>query len=118
MAGTLIQGLIVLNHPSYEPTRWQGTLLTIAISGVAFFFNTWGAKQLPLLEGLILVLHIFGFFAILIPLWVLAPKNSAKEVFGSFQDGGGWGSVFTACIIGQVSPIYSFAGPGFRCPHV
>jgi len=111
LTGTMIQGLIVLNNPSYTPTRWQGTLFTIAISLIATFFNTYGAKQLPLLEGLILFLHIFGFFAILIPLWVLSPKNSAKEVFTTFQDGGGWGSIGTAAIIGQIAPIFAFLGP-------
>jgi choline transport protein len=107
----MIQGLIVLNNENYTPTRWQGTLLTIAIALIATFFNTYGARQLPLLEGLILILHIFGFFAIIIPLLVLSPKNSAAEVFTTFQDGGGWGSVFTACIIGQISPIFAFLGP-------
>jgi choline transport protein len=111
LSGTMIQGLIVLWDDSYTPQRWQGTLLTIAMALLSTFFNTYGARQLPLLEGLVLCLHVFGFFGILIPLWVLAPKQSAKEVFTTFQDGGEWGSVGTACIIGMISPIYSFIGP-------
>lgn len=78
---------------------------------VAFFFNTYGAKQLALLEGLILVLHIFGFFAILVPLWVLAPTNPAEKVFTEFSNSGGWPTIGTACIVGQIAPIYAFAGP-------
>jgi choline transport protein len=111
LSGTMIQGLIVLWDETYVPTRWQGTLLTIAMALIMTFFNTYGARQLPLLEGLVLILHVFGFFGILIPLWVLAPKQSASKVFGTFQDGGGWGSVGTACIVGQISPIFSFIGP-------
>lgn len=111
LSGTMIQGLIVLWDETYVPTRWQGTLLTIAMALVMTFFNTYGAAQLPLLEGLVLCLHVFGFFGILIPLWVLAPKQSAVKVFTDFQDGGGWGSIGTACIVGQVSAIYSFIGP-------
>jgi len=111
LAGTMIQGLIVLWDETYVPTRWQGTLLTIAVALIATFFNTLGARQLPLLEGLVLSLHVFGFFAILIPLWVLAPKQKASVVFGGFQDGGGWGSIGTACIVGQLAPIFSFIGP-------
>lgn len=111
LSGTMIQGLIVLWRPEYVAERWQGTLLTIAMALISTFFNTYGARQLPLLEGLVLCLHVFGFFAILIPLWVLAPKQSAKQVFTSFQDGGDWGSIGTACIIGMISPIYSFIGP-------
>ncbi|KAI9801611.1 MAG: hypothetical protein M1825_003290 [Sarcosagium campestre] len=111
LAGTMILGLINLNYPSYTPTQWQGTLITIAVALVATFFNTYGASQLPTLEGLILVLHIFGFFAILIPLWVLAPKNPASKVFGEFNNGGEWPSIGTACIIGQIAPVFAFVGP-------
>lgn len=59
--------------------------MTIAVAAFAVLFNTLGARQLPLFETAILALHIIGVFAILIPLWVLAPKNSAAQVFGEFS---------------------------------
>jgi hypothetical protein len=31
LAGTIIQGLLVLNNPDYDVQRWHGTLLVIAI---------------------------------------------------------------------------------------
>ena len=111
LSATMIQGLIVLNNPGYEPTRWQGTLFIIAIALLATFFNTYLARHLPLLEGLILLMHVLGFFAVLIPLWVLAPINPASKVFGSFYNGAGWPSIGTACIVGQLAPIFSFLGP-------
>jgi amino acid transporter len=111
LCGTMVQGLIVLWDESYVPQRWHGTLLTIAMAAISTFFNTYGARQLPLLEGLVLLLHIFGFFGVLIPMWVLAPKQSVDDVFFTFQDGGNWGSVGTACLVGMMSPIYSFIGP-------
>ena len=40
---------------------------------VIFVANIWGAKSLPLLQNILLVVDIFGFFAIIIVLWVLAP---------------------------------------------
>lgn len=40
----------------------------------------------------------------------MCPKNSAKEVFTSVVDNGGWGNVGVACIIGQVSVIYCNLG--------
>jgi amino acid transporter len=107
----MIQGLLILNDASYVPHRWHGTLLAIAISAIATFFNTYGAKHLPTLEGIILILHIFGFFAILIPLWVLAPRNTADVVFTQFTNGGGWSSIGLACLVGMISPIYAFVGP-------
>ncbi len=39
-AGTIIEGLIILNHDSYVPQQWHGTLLVIACVAFAIFFNT------------------------------------------------------------------------------
>lgn len=110
LAGTQIQGLLVLNNSSYSYERWHGTLLVIAIACFSVIFNTVAAKQLPMVEGLVLILHVFGFFAILIPLWVLAPRNSASMVFTQFSDNGGWGNVGLACLIGLLSPTYTLLG--------
>ena len=84
--------------------------MTIAVVLFSLLFNTVGAKHLPLFESMILFLHIFGFFAILIPLWVLAPKVPAKTVFTDFQNFGGWDSVGGACIIGSLTAIGSVGG--------
>lgn len=110
LAGTQIQGLLVLNYETYQFERWHGTLLVIAVSCFSVIFNTVAAKQLPLVEGLVLILHVFGFFAILIPLWVLAPRTSAKEVFTEFSDNGGWGNVGLSCMIGILSPVFTMLG--------
>ncbi|EON68624.1 hypothetical protein W97_07882 [Coniosporium apollinis CBS 100218] len=110
LSATMIQGLLVLNHENYVPERWHGTLLLVAIALVATFVNTYGARHLPMLEGIILLLHILGFFAIIIPLWVLSPKVSASAVFTSFNNGGGWLNAAAACTIGQLSSLFSFLG--------
>ncbi|KAF2014149.1 amino acid transporter [Aaosphaeria arxii CBS 175.79] len=110
LAGTQIQGLIVLNNDSYVPERWHGTLLVIAVATFSIVFNTLLARKLPMIEGTVLVLHIFGFFAIFITMWVLAPRSSAKEVFGGFQDNAGWGNVGLSCLVGQLAPIFSLLG--------
>ena len=72
-------------------------------------------KHLPMVEGLILILHVFGFFAILIPLWVLAPRNSAKAVFTEFTDGGNWNSMGLSTLIGILSPVFAFIGKLSPC---
>lgn len=112
VGGTIIQGLIILNNPDYVPKPWHGVLLTWCLLTFSLIFNTWFAAQLPLVEGIILVLHILGFFAILVPLWALAdmPKP-ASEVFFSFQDGGEWGNQGLSCLVGLLSPVFSFIGP-------
>lgn len=80
----------MLNNPDYIFERWHGTLLVIAIVCFAVIFNTVLAKRLPMVEVFVLISHLLGFFGVLIPLWVLAPRNSPKMVFTQFQNLGGW----------------------------
>jgi hypothetical protein len=84
--------------------------MTILMAVLAVMVNTLGAKRLPMLEAGILFLHVFGFFAVLIPLWVIAPKISAKEAFTSFSDTGGWSSIEAAVVIGQLTAVGSLGG--------
>jgi len=111
LAGTQLQGLLVLNYPNYVFERWHGTLIVIAIAAFSILFNTFFARRLPLVEITVLVLHIAGFFAILITLWVTTDeKNSSHTVFTVFYDGGNWGSIGFSCLIGMLSPVFSFIG--------
>ena len=89
MVGGILQGLIVLNVENYVWHSYHGTLLTIAVILFAVFFNTTLATRLPLVEGIALILHIAGLFAIVIPLWVLAPRASAADVLLTFSNNGG-----------------------------
>lgn len=111
LAGTMIQGLITLNNPDYVPQQWQGTLMIWAVLTFSLVFNTFFASKLPMLEGIILVLHVLGFFAVLIPLWVLGNPSPAHEVFFTFQDGGGWGNQGLSCLVGMLSAVFTFIGP-------
>ena len=67
LAGTMIEALIQLNHADYVPEQWHGTLLFWATVAVAVFINTVTSTVLPKIEAFILVVHVIGFFAILIP---------------------------------------------------
>ncbi len=113
IAGTVIQGLITLNNPGYEAKPWHGTLLTIAVTAFSIFFNTCLAKKLPIVEALILGIHIIGLFAIIIPLWVLSPRQDAKAVFTTFSNTGGWSSTGLAVMVGLVTSLFSLVG--FDC---
>lgn len=111
--GNVILILASMQNPSYVPTVWsvkykpngleqssreygkltktrQGTLMTMAVGAFAISFNAFAAKHLPLFEGVILVMFLIGFFVIIIPLWVLAPRASVGDVFGKFENWGGW----------------------------
>lgn len=52
LVGTIIQGLLVLNDPTYVYERWHGTLLAIAIVCFSIIFNTVLASRLPLIGKL------------------------------------------------------------------
>ena len=110
IAGTLIQGLIVLNNPNYVYERWHGTLLVIAITAFSILFNTFLAKRLPMVEGLVLIVHILGFLGVMIPLWVLAPRTPAKVVFTDFTNFGGWSSTGLSVMVGMLTSIYGLLG--------
>ena len=85
----------------------------IGIIAFSMLFNTFLAKKLPMIENLILILYVVGFFATIIPLWVLAPRNSAKSVFLEFNNGGNWSSTGTSVMIGLLGPVTSMLG--FDC---
>ncbi|KAL8978516.1 MAG: hypothetical protein Q9205_005912 [Flavoplaca limonia] len=111
LAATEIQALFILNNPGYVPERWHGTLLAIALVCVSLFINTVLAKVLPAIQATILVLHVCGFIAILVPLWVLSPHAPAGRVFTEFNDGGDWRSKGLATLVGILSPFVSLIGP-------
>lgn len=100
-----------MNNPSYEPQPWHSTLIIFAVLTFCFLFNAFLASKLPLLEGIVVVIHIAGFFAILIVLWVLADTTPASEVFTTFNNGGGWSTQGASCLVGILSPVFSFVGP-------
>ena len=110
MVGGIIQGLIALNNPEYGFERWHATLLTIAIVTFAIVFNTVLAVRLPLVEGCILVLHLAGFFAIFIPMWVLAPRAKPQDVLLTYTDNGGWGSLGLSAMIGLQTSLSALIG--------
>jgi amino acid transporter len=113
LAGTIIQGLVVLNDTTYTPQRWHGTLIVIAVVAFCIIFNTSLAKKLPLIEGFILLIHVIGLFAIIVPLWVLSPRNDAKTALLTFNNGGNWPTQGVAFMIGLLTSLGSMMG--FDC---
>lgn len=111
LAATMIQGLIILNYPdTYVPQQWHGTLMYWAVTLVIVCVNIFGIRIFPHLETLALILHVFFFFCILVPLVHLAPRSSAEFVFASFENNGGWHSDGVSWCIGLLTSTYSFSG--------
>ena len=95
--------------------------MIIAILILCVIFNTWFVQKLHILEGLMLVLHIGGFFAIMIPLWVLSPLASSHEVWTTYSNPG-WESEGLSCLIGIVASVAPLlgadaAGQSFPYPY-
>ncbi|KAI0813818.1 amino acid transporter [Xylaria sp. FL0064] len=83
-------GTVVLAHPNYVPQAWQTVLLMWATSLFCVLMNSISSRVLSKFEAFILVLHLVGFFAVLVPLVYLAPHNSASDVFTTFSNNGDW----------------------------
>lgn len=63
-----------------------------------------------MVEGLIFVLHIFGFLGILIVLTYMAPHARPSDVFDMFLNEGGWHTQGLSFMIGLSGMAYAFVG--------
>ena len=106
----MIQALIAQNDPNYNPAGWQETLFMWAVLVVVVMFNTAFSMALPVIEVCILIIHVVGYFAIFITILYLAPKGSAKSVFASFTNMGGWPTQGLSFFIGLSGNAAAFVG--------
>lgn len=82
--------------------------MTMAVGAFAIAFNAFGSRYLPVFEVIILVMFFVGFLVAVVPLWVLAPRASVGDVFGKFENWGGWSSMGGACVVGQMAASAAF----------
>lgn len=109
-AGTMIQGVIILDYPDYVSRQWQGTLLAWLVMAVAIFINVVVPGLLPKFETFILVFHIAGFIAIMSVLWVYSPHGSVASVFTTSLNEGGWPTQGLSYCVGFVGNVATFVG--------
>lgn len=107
LTGTIIQGLISIQNPNYTAENWQGTLFVFAMILIIYIFNVYASNLMPILNNLLMILHILSWAAIVIVLWTMAPHQSAKTVFMQWENLGGWSSMGLSVMIGQISAIYA-----------
>ncbi|KAH9826185.1 putative amino-acid permease [Teratosphaeria destructans] len=111
LAGTIIQGIMILDYPDYQEKMWQGTLLTWAVIAGCIFVNVVIPAWLPRFEVFILVFHIAGFFAILITLLVMTPSlGSSTSVWLTALNEGGWSTQGLSYCVGFVGNVATFVG--------
>ena len=95
---------------SYEPKLWQGTLLYYGVIALCMFVTTVLGKILPTIETILLIVYFLGFFAVLVPVVYLAQHASAKAVFTTFLNGGGWSSQSLSFFIGLSGFAFAILG--------
>ncbi|KAF3390949.1 Choline transport protein [Talaromyces pinophilus] len=110
-AGEMLQGLVVLDYPTYVPTRWQGTLLTWAVALVSTFVNAVIPSMLPRIEIGTVVFHVAGFVVIIALLWHYTPSyHNADFVFRTSLNEGGWPTQGLSYCVGFLGNVATFVG--------
>jgi choline transport protein len=112
MLSSLIIGMVLLAYPDAQIGElWHVTLLMFLWLFLMIGFNIFLAQHLPLAEGIVLVLHVFAFFAFLILFWTMAERLPAEEVFTTWTNGGEWSSMGVSALVGLSTPLWCFIGP-------
>ncbi|KAI0406972.1 putative GABA permease [Xylaria palmicola] len=112
VTGTMIQGIILLTHPEYAEVmkNWHGTLLLWAVVLLSYGINTAVGSLLAKFEGMVLVVHILGFFAVILPLSLLSPHGTAKDVFDTWVNAGLWQTQGLSFSVGIIGNAFAFLG--------
>lgn len=100
--------MVIVAYPEYKFLGWQTALIAWALLAVAFVCNTVIFRKLPLIEGLFFMLHIFGFLAFLVVLWVMAPRGDSS-VLTTFSTNG-WSSPGLASLVGLNAAVGNVIG--------
>ncbi|PQE06234.1 amino acid polyamine transporter I protein [Rutstroemia sp. NJR-2017a BBW] len=104
----MILTLAAMNNPEYVPLGWHSTFVSWAIFLICFAMNTILSGILPVLETLVLILHILAFCAIAIPLIYLSPHGSVKPIFTTFANEGGWSTQALSVFVGMNGNALAF----------
>ncbi|PGH20066.1 hypothetical protein AJ80_03716 [Polytolypa hystricis UAMH7299] len=110
ITGGLVKGLVMLNYPDTNFQEWHGLLFAWAIVLFCVFINTVVSFLLPKFEGLVLILHIVGFFAVLLPMVILGNHGNTKDVFATFYNEGGWSTQGLSFFVGLSGNAFAFVG--------
>lgn len=117
MGSTVLQGVITLSRENYHPKLWEGTLIAWAKALSYLSLNLIGGKLLSRLESFVLVFHILGFFAILIPLVYMSKHQPADQVFLRFINTGHFSNNALSSFVGMTGCAFAFSG-GDSTVHV
>ncbi|KAI9041300.1 amino acid transporter [Aspergillus affinis] len=110
LAGSVLQNAVAMNIPEYDPKGWHVTFIMWGVLLICTVLNTWLGMILPVIEVFILIVHVLGFFAVLIPLVYLGPRADPRSVFTLSFNYGGWHDITLATFIGLKGTVAAFLG--------
>lgn len=112
VTGIMIQGLIVLCNPDYveKMQNWHETFLLWAVLLLGFAINTALGKLLARFEGFALIIHILGFFGVMLTLVLMGEHTSSDAVFDTWYNLGGWKTQGLSFCIGILGNVFAFLG--------
>ncbi len=102
--------MVILTRSTYVPKSWHTVLLFWAFSLFAVIINSTTGRFLARFEGVVLILHLVGFFCVLIPMAYLGPHATATEIFTVFINSGGWSSEGLSFLVGLPSSVFCLMG--------
>ena len=106
--GRQITALLVLWSPSYVPQTWHNMLIIWAVLILSLLCNLHCSSCIPFVQGFVVVVHLAGFVVVVVTLWVLSDRNSSANVFTSFEDRMGWGSIPVSSMVGLIGAASCF----------
>lgn len=115
VGGQQFTSLISLLRTDYTPPAWHSTLFTMGVAIFSVLCNIFLVRKLNVLEGLMFLVHIAGFFFIFVILWIMGPRSEPRDVFMEFSNDNAWPSVGLACLAGIVSPVVTLIGTDSSC---
>jgi len=100
-------------HSNYTSAAWRGYLFVLALATIVLLVNIFLSRKLPKLEGVAFVLSLASFATVIVVLWVLSAGRelSSSDVFQTFTDEGGWGSLGLSMLAGQILLVWALTGP-------
>lgn len=81
--------------------------MVIGVTVIVWGLNIWGADGMPMLQNIMLGVHVAGFLGVVVVFWVLSPRADARVTFLEFGNEGGWETVGLAVMVGQISAVYA-----------
>lgn len=115
LVAQMIQSLVSMYDEDYAAPSYHITLLVVAVQAVCIVCNLWGAHYLPMLQNATMIVHVCGFVAVVVAMWVFSPHVGAKTALLGFYNGGGWSTTGLSLMMGQISAVYCVSCK-YSCP--